>query len=610
MSANSSKLREEAMGIFLSRRELAQTEPAETAAFRSPVPTRMVSNGEFNPLPQTRHQWQFEQRLHDLADANGKRLGVDRRHFLRTSCGMAAAFVALNDVFGPIFDVSPVEAAEPAAADERARRFANQFILDDQVHFVKDDYKVEDILFLAKYASEHWNPPLLKDAYGLSLDRYKFDNFVKEVYLDSDTKVALLSGAPFDNPAEWFLTNDQIKQAADSVNSIAGANRLLFHSVITPLQPGWLEEVDRCIEEVKPNSWKGYTIGDPLNVKTTKYPWRLDDEKTVYPFYEKAVKAGITTVCIHKGLLPADYATAIPGGKWKYADVDDLPKAAKDWPQINFVIYHSALRPFAESPEAALAGFEKTGYIEWVSDLAAIPAKHGVNNVYADIGTSFAMSATANPRFCAAFMGTLATTTCSGAPIRCGTGRRSGRSRRSAVSKSRRTCRRSTVLPRSAPPTARSRARSSATTPSNSTSSSSMPSWSGSGMTGSPGSRRPISTTGRCAATPPTASSPAAPDCADNAAPQRRGREEFGNWRAIPLGPVINGHAAAPKHLKLNKSTSRGPAKTWQYVCRLDRLDRSLRTLIEIAGEPPHALRPLMARCRGLLIFRGRILHW
>jgi predicted TIM-barrel fold metal-dependent hydrolase len=54
-----------------------------------------------------------------------------------------------------------------------------------------------------------------------------------------------------------------------------------------------------------------------------------------------------------------------------------------------------------------LAQFEKTGYIRWVSDLAAIPQKHGVRNVYADVGTSFAMSATTNPRFCAAFMGTL-----------------------------------------------------------------------------------------------------------------------------------------------------------------------------------------------------------
>jgi predicted TIM-barrel fold metal-dependent hydrolase len=395
------------MGIFLSRRELAVTEPAETATFRSPVPTRMVSNGEFNPLPQTPQQRRFEARLKELADTTAQKFGTSRRNFLRTSCGMAAAFVALNDVFGKVFEVAPAEAAEPEAAAARAQELSGQFILDDQLHFVRDDYNVPDILFLAKYAGQYWNPGLLNDQYGLTLDRYKFDNFLKEVYLDSDTKIGLLSGAPFDNRAEWFLTNDQIKQAADTVNRIAGSNRLLFHSVITPLQPGWMEEVDRCIEQVKPNSWKGYTIGDPLNVKTTKYPWRLDDEKVMYPFYEKAVKAGITTVCIHKGLLPADYATAIPGGAWKYATVDDLPKAAKDWPQINFVIYHSALRPFAESPDAALAAFEKTGYIEWVSDLAAIPDKHGVANVYADICTSFAMSATANPRFCAAFMGTL-----------------------------------------------------------------------------------------------------------------------------------------------------------------------------------------------------------
>jgi predicted TIM-barrel fold metal-dependent hydrolase len=84
-----------------------------------------------------------------------------------------------------------------------------------------------------------------------------------------------------------------------------------------------------------------------------------------------------------------------------------VPKAAKDWPQINFVIYHSALRQFLESPDADLAEFERGGGIKWASDLAAIPQKYGVSNVYADIGTSFANSAVSNPRFCAAFMGTL-----------------------------------------------------------------------------------------------------------------------------------------------------------------------------------------------------------
>ena len=97
----------------------------------------------------------------------------------------------------------------------------------------------------------------------------------------------------------------------------------------------------------------------------------------------------------------------VPGGAWKYANVDDLPKAAKDWPQINFVIYHSALRAFLEDPDSELAEFEKNGYIRWVSDLASIPQKTGVSNVYADVGTSFAISAVSNPRFCAAMMGTL-----------------------------------------------------------------------------------------------------------------------------------------------------------------------------------------------------------
>jgi uncharacterized protein len=157
---------------------------------------------------------------------------------------------------------------------------------------------------------------------------------------------------------------------------------------------------------VKPSSWKGYTIGDPLSPANSKYPWRLDDEQLMYPFYERIAKAGITTVCIHKGLLPADYATAMPNA-WKYATVEDLPKAAKDWPQINFVIYHSALRMFLEDPAQDLAEFDRTGYIKWVTDLAQIPEKHGVNNVYGEVGSSFAMGAVASPRFAAALMGTL-----------------------------------------------------------------------------------------------------------------------------------------------------------------------------------------------------------
>src|SRR6266481_700784 len=131
------------MGHMLSKSELAQTEPAEQAAFHSPVPTQVVSNGEFNPLPQTERQRQVESRIKDLADTLSRKHGMDRRQFLRTSSGMAVAFAAMNEVFGPLFSVGRAEAAEPEAAAERAQRLASQFIFDDQTHFVRDDFNAE-----------------------------------------------------------------------------------------------------------------------------------------------------------------------------------------------------------------------------------------------------------------------------------------------------------------------------------------------------------------------------------------------------------------------------------------------------------------------------------
>ena len=200
------------MGTYLSEREREQLRPAETAAFESPVPTQMISNGEFNPLPQTPQQRRLEARITELADTNGRRLGMDRRGFLRTACGLATAFVAMNDVFGPMFDIDRAEAAQPDAAAARASSLSKQFVFDDQLHFVRDDYKWEGIADLAKYAAAHWNPAMKNDAVGLGVNRYKFDNFLKEVYFDSDTRVGLLSGAPFDDPNNWFLSNDQINR--------------------------------------------------------------------------------------------------------------------------------------------------------------------------------------------------------------------------------------------------------------------------------------------------------------------------------------------------------------------------------------------------------------
>lgn len=368
---------------------------------RFPLPTRVLSNGEFRPLAQTRRQKLTEKKMEALAVRFGRKLGWSRRRFLRSTCGMAAAFVAMNAVYGGIFDVLPAEAADPEAADAVRNSLDQQFIFDVQLHFVREQYAWQGLGGLRRYARS-WNRDLFNDKD--TLQQLKFENFVDEVFLQSQTKIGLLSGAPSDDPEKWFLTNDEIARTRSVINSIAGSRRLLGHAIFTPGQPGWLEEIDRAVEELHPDSWKGYTIGDPLG--PSRYPWRLDDERLVYPAYEKMVKAGIRNVCIHKGLLPDDYESSFPQ-LWKYATVDDVGKAARDWPQLNFIIYHAALRPLQDFPAAYISSFEENGYIPWVSDLAAIPAKFGVENVYAELGTAFASSAITYPRHCAVLVGTL-----------------------------------------------------------------------------------------------------------------------------------------------------------------------------------------------------------
>jgi hypothetical protein len=84
-----------------------------------PVPTRLYAEGE-SAAVQSAAMRRVEAGLLMLADRLAAPLGMDRRHFLQSSCGMAAAFLALNAVFGPLFTVVPAEAADPEAAAERA----------------------------------------------------------------------------------------------------------------------------------------------------------------------------------------------------------------------------------------------------------------------------------------------------------------------------------------------------------------------------------------------------------------------------------------------------------------------------------------------------------
>ena len=107
------------MGL-LSDHELAGLLPAETHAFAGPVPTQSVSSDEFMPVPQTSAQRRVEARVKELGATLARRHGMTRRRFLATASGMAAAFLAMNEVYGLLYDVSAAEAQTPQMAKERA----------------------------------------------------------------------------------------------------------------------------------------------------------------------------------------------------------------------------------------------------------------------------------------------------------------------------------------------------------------------------------------------------------------------------------------------------------------------------------------------------------
>jgi len=391
---------------FLSDRELAELTPAETTLFPSPIPVQCVSSDEFVPAPQTRRQKEFEARVKAIGAELAPRFGLSRRKFFKTAAGMAAAFVAMNDTYGPIFGVSRAEARDPELADARAKALSGQFIMDMHTHFLRDDTRIQTFLNQRLAVGKAgWNPALVDKPQ--TIDDLKFANYLKEIFLDSDTKVACISGAPSEVPGDWFLTNEMKAKARATINAIAGSRRAFCHAIFTPGYPGWLEQIDHAMAELKPDSMKGYTIGDNTNKDLSKHPWRLDDEKLVYPAYEKFLKAGIRNVCVHKGLFPPSVEKQFPH-LLAHSDVRDVGKAAKDWPQLNFIIYHGGYRYAGGGrAEDAWAQFEKSGRIDWVTDLAEIPAKFGVANVYADVGQLFAQTTVVEPRLSAVMMGQL-----------------------------------------------------------------------------------------------------------------------------------------------------------------------------------------------------------
>jgi predicted TIM-barrel fold metal-dependent hydrolase len=426
----------------------------EAELFPSPVPTTMVSNGEYMPVPQTEKQQRVEERIKDLSDSASRKLGVDRRRFLAGTGGMAAAFVAMNEVFGPFFDVNPIELLEPVAYAESAVP-RDLFIFDDQLHMVRGSNRgggaalralaqgpssaprFQTNPFNAKSLPDErgdvwgvWNPALA----GLPITdaNAQIVQFIKDVYLDSQVTIGLLSnvtassvsvsGEPRRAPRNVeealrgeILTAAQTAAARNFVNEISGSTRMMAHGLLY-VGKGNLPYIQEQTEKNQPDSWKGYNISNAAKVdndpNSLMRQWRHDDEEVAYPTFEliqklyakvKDKRPGFKNICVHKGLAPGppDPMRGHPR---------DMPKAAKDWPNLNFITYHSCIQPsffLGESLQEVKSGKLREGVpdISWTTEYAILAAPF--KNIYAEIGTTWASSVVTFPTVAAHIMGQL-----------------------------------------------------------------------------------------------------------------------------------------------------------------------------------------------------------
>src|SRR5262245_19642126 len=147
---------------FLTEKEIQELMPSELLPHATPIPTQIVSSDEYTPPPQSEKQKEVEARLLAMGDDLGKKHGISRRQFFQTASGMAAAFVALNDTFGTVFDASHASAGASAMAQQRVNALKDQFIMDMHPHFLPDDTRLENFVRSREAVGKAgWNPALV-----------------------------------------------------------------------------------------------------------------------------------------------------------------------------------------------------------------------------------------------------------------------------------------------------------------------------------------------------------------------------------------------------------------------------------------------------------------
>jgi hypothetical protein len=204
------------------------------------------------------------------------------------------------------------------------------------------------------------------------------DEYVRLMFLESDTTVAVLSVWPYGQGPSDPNPNSFIADTRDWVNAdLAGSQRVVNHaSVVPPLGTG---QMQTWADNLGVGGWKVYPAS---------YPNFFMDDATGRAVIESAIASGVKTFAIHKGLPIAGFSTM-------HNMPRDIGVVAKEYKDVNFIVYHSAICAgqsaggFVCSP---MEGPYVDGSLEGTDALITSLKDNGVGpnqNVYAELGGAF-----------------------------------------------------------------------------------------------------------------------------------------------------------------------------------------------------------------------------
>jgi predicted TIM-barrel fold metal-dependent hydrolase len=373
------------------------TEDLDPHGRRLPIKLDSTSNGEFAPIPLDRSERYANHLASERADSFAKRLGLGRRTFLTSACGAASTLAAFNVAHaaagrtGGYFEVADAAALEPQLASAQLGK--SEFIFDVQGHFVNPTGAwLQGVPKGAKPLSNFEKAQCaLADG---SEDRAYLrclsgEEFIKDVFLDSDTDIMVLSFVPSTREGEP-LTIEEAAATRAIVEKMEGSKRLMLHARVNPNQPGDVEDMER-LKGFGVTAFKTYTQWGPGGEGF----WLTDDVGIA--FVEKARKLGVKNIAIHKGL---------PFGprSYEHSTCKDIGPIAKRFPDMNFLIYHSGyVAGKAEGPY-------DPARTDGVDSLVTSLLEAGVapnSNVYAELGSTWRFVSTRDPTSAAHMMGKL-----------------------------------------------------------------------------------------------------------------------------------------------------------------------------------------------------------